>query len=574
MSSTTHTAPDHASAVRALCTLVSKPREQLARAKADPSLGLVEWRKGMISPLISFNKALVVSVTSQAISLRMGNAVVGVMLPKQGRDDPLHLHSLRVGDLTPHWHAYGNAVANLQWMATCTGLELTGEASLARPLDGCQLLPLLLVGLREPSSPQSQLALNLSVEAACANFDDVVAAQKEQARSVARDSVPRNRQGARAKQNKAVHTRQKLKKNRFAVFAAFLMDKCGGRDLPAQAEAAMAASQAQEITQANHAHAIRCLNSGTGVLDVAGGKGVLAMELAVRYGVCCTVVDPVVHPLTKFKSKELLTHCWQLAKRAELECGAAATGPALNMTPESDALASQSKGNDCGSREDQWRLRRARHGSLTAWLHISIANDVARAAQLSAMRDFEHAVPMFLVRCLFNAEFVGRSDVPSRGSSSGSTNTNSSAKATINIGDVDRLETCTVRPRKTARQASRTPTACAAEPPFDEAETAELFARCSVVTGLHPDQATEPIVRHCLKARKPFLIMPCCVFPNDNPHRRTPAGNPVRSLEDFITFLQALDHSGEMQRATLDAIPGCNTVLHYRLNKVGQQSTT
>ena len=66
----------------------------------------------------------------------------------------------------------------------------------------------------------------------------------------------------------------------------------------------MAASQAQEITQANHAHAIRCLNSGT-VLDVAGGKGVLAMELALRYGVCCTVVDPVVHPLTKFKSKEL-----------------------------------------------------------------------------------------------------------------------------------------------------------------------------------------------------------------------------------------------------------------------------
>ena len=104
-------------------------------------------------------------------------------------------------------------------------------------------------------------------------------------------------------------------------------------------------------------------------------------------------------------------------------------------------------------------------------------------------------------------------------------------------------------------------------------ETAELFAHCSVVTGLHPDQATEPIVRQCLQARKPFLIMPCCVFPNDNPHRRTPAGKPVRSLEDFITYLQALDQSGEMQRATLDAVPGCNTILHYRLDKVGQQPT-
>lgn len=50
----------------------------------------------------------------------------------------------------------------------------------------------------------------------------------------------------------------------------------------------------------------------------------------------------------------------------------------------------------------------------------------------------------------------------------------------------------------------------------------ELVASASILIGLHPDQATEPIVRAALKAEKPFAIIPCCVFGRDNPHRRLP----------------------------------------------------
>ncbi|KAF9374835.1 hypothetical protein CPB97_011866 [Podila verticillata] len=50
----------------------------------------------------------------------------------------------------------------------------------------------------------------------------------------------------------------------------------------------------------------------------------------------------------------------------------------------------------------------------------------------------------------------------------------------------------------------------------------ELVASASILIGLHPDQATEPIVRAALKAGKPFAIIPCCVFGRDNPHRRLP----------------------------------------------------
>ncbi|KAF9432031.1 hypothetical protein BGZ76_011395, partial [Entomortierella beljakovae] len=48
----------------------------------------------------------------------------------------------------------------------------------------------------------------------------------------------------------------------------------------------------------------------------------------------------------------------------------------------------------------------------------------------------------------------------------------------------------------------------------------ELIDGASILVGLHPDQATEPIVRTALKLGKPFAVIPCCVFGRDNPHRR------------------------------------------------------
>ena len=41
-----------------------------------------------------------------------------------------------------------------------------------------------------------------------------------------------------------------------------------------------------------------------------------------------------------------------------------------------------------------------------------------------------------------------------------------------------------------------------------------------VIIGMHPDQATESIVDMALKYRKPFAVVPCCVFSHENPHRR------------------------------------------------------
>ena len=55
------------------------------------------------------------------------------------------------------------------------------------------------------------------------------------------------------------------------------------------------------------------------------------------------------------------------------------------------------------------------------------------------------------------------------------------------------------------------------------AETWDAFAECSVVVGMHPDQATEGIMEFAKAHGKPFAIVPCCVFPALFPDRRVPA---------------------------------------------------
>ncbi|RUS22166.1 hypothetical protein BC937DRAFT_90121 [Endogone sp. FLAS-F59071] len=66
---------------------------------------------------------------------------------------------------------------------------------------------------------------------------------------------------------------------------------------------------------------------------------------------------------------------------------------------------------------------------------------------------------------------------------------------------------------------------------------AELLQTCSVLIGMHPDQATEPIVDVALRLDKPFAVVPCCVFGHENRHRRLKDGGKVVTTEEFVKFL-------------------------------------
>jgi|TARA_Y100000310_G_scaffold274578_3_gene290664 hypothetical protein len=71
-----------------------------------------------------------------------------------------------------------------------------------------------------------------------------------------------------------------------------------------------------------------------------------------------------------------------------------------------------------------------------------------------------------------------------------------------------------------------------------------------IIVGLHPDDATEHLVREALKLGKDFAVIPCCVFPIDG---------AKHSQEDWRAYLASL--SADMRTATLP-IDGANTVLY------------
>jgi len=89
-----------------------------------------------------------------------------------------------------------------------------------------------------------------------------------------------------------------------------------------------------------------------------------------------------------------------------------------------------------------------------------------------------------------------------------------------------------------------------------------------LVVGLHPDEATEPLVNTALKFQVPFSVIPCCVFSLDNPQRRLADGSNPTSYEDFCRFLK--EKSETISEDHLSFI-GKNKVL-FAIQNVDQSS--
>lgn len=93
----------------------------------------------------------------------------------------------------------------------------------------------------------------------------------------------------------------------------------------------------------------------------------------------------------------------------------------------------------------------------------------------------------------------------------------------------------------------------------------DAVRNAALLIGLHADGATEAIVDVALRTGTPFVVVPCCVFPNFSPTRRlvvasdanddnnggttTTTTRPVRSHEDFCAYL--LQKDARLQRSVL-----------------------
>jgi len=89
----------------------------------------------------------------------------------------------------------------------------------------------------------------------------------------------------------------------------------------------------------------------------------------------------------------------------------------------------------------------------------------------------------------------------------------------------------------------------------------ELIRQCSIIVGLHPDEATEAIMDMAMRLGKPFAISPCCVMSRLFPNRRGRMGEPVRTVHQLCRFL--MDKQPEMK---VDYLPfmGRNKVLYWK----------
>lgn len=94
----------------------------------------------------------------------------------------------------------------------------------------------------------------------------------------------------------------------------------------------------------------------------------------------------------------------------------------------------------------------------------------------------------------------------------------------------------------------------------------DLVSQCSLIAGMHPDQATEPIVDMALQLGVPFAVLPCCVMPALFPHRKQKRSNdPVRSYSAFCQYL--LDKAPKSETFQVAYLPfsGRNKVI-FRKN--------
>ena len=85
--------------------------------------------------------------------------------------------------------------------------------------------------------------------------------------------------------------------------------------------------------------------------------------------------------------------------------------------------------------------------------------------------------------------------------------------------------------------------------------------QCSMVVGMHPDEATDAIVDFALLHDKPFAVVPCCVFPKRFSHRRLANGEAVTTWEQYCEHIMQRD---PRIRSTELPFDGRNRVL-YRL---------
>lgn len=251
------------------------------------------------------------------------------------------------------------------------------------------------------------------------------------------------------------------------------------------------------------------LEQGSGVLDVAGGRGELAFELANLNGIQATVLDPRPLQVSNFVRKfQLGMYHRNLGKRGVSHVTRKPTDELVKLSHLSlymDADLVELVRQSCID-DNVWQAHMARARGL-AWTR----------------------------KGLHEADDVEDEDEEDEETHQ------------------DPAEDADTEPNPEESEF------------FNELETGEevlkALQECSVVVGMHPDQATEPMVDLALLLGVPFAVVPCCVYSKLFPGRALRDGTPVRSHATLVSYLCEKDPEIHVKKLDFE---GKNTVVYYK----------
>ena len=93
----------------------------------------------------------------------------------------------------------------------------------------------------------------------------------------------------------------------------------------------------------------------------------------------------------------------------------------------------------------------------------------------------------------------------------------------------------------------------------------ELIKGCSLIIGMHPDEATVDIVDVALNKKINFAVVPCCVFHIKFPERKLKSGKDVVEYPDLIQFI--LEKDDKLKTDFLN-IKGRNKVIYKIFDEI------
>ncbi|CAE7353919.1 unnamed protein product [Symbiodinium necroappetens] len=267
---------------------------------------------------------------------------------------------------------------------------------------------------------------------------------------------------------------------------------------------------------------VQCLRAGSGVLDVAGGKGELAWELVNLNLIPAVVLEPRLLELQSVERKWRNGIFWRNPIfHSHLHC---AHDPSIEPCRPG-------------------HLRLIITPALVTWLsclhgHWGEANDgLDSLGNLGNLSAFEHARERAQdLRWTRKGLQTHEEDDEAVGEHPAEMEDDAILEAGVTDGSKD----------SEAWAAHEEDLECGRL----AAEAKESILNCSAVVALHPDQAAEPALRLALALRKPCAIVPCCVYSAEFPKRKLRSGRAVRTYEELLEYLQQLDE--RIQRVDLD----------------------